>query len=48
MTSANGGTYFYAGNQYPTDGWVNNLEHTLLITTICFLIQGYNPKKTIK
>ena len=44
MTLANGGTY---AGQYPCDGWVDNLEPTLLIAVICFLIQGHNLKKTI-
>ena len=44
MTSANGGTYT---GQYPCDGWVDNLEPTLLVTIIFFLIQGHNLKKTI-
>ena len=44
MTLVNGGTY--AGH-YPCDGWVDNLEPTVLImTVICFPIQGYNLKKT--
>ena len=48
MTSANGGNY---AGQYLCDGWVNNLESTLLIRVfvpiICFLIQGQDLKKTI-
>ena len=44
MTSANGGTY---AGQYQCFGWVGNLEPTLLITTICFRMQGHNPKKTV-
>ena len=31
MTSANGATY---AGQYPCDGWVDNLEPTVLITII--------------
>ena len=41
MTSANGGTY---ARQYPCDGWVDNLEPTLLVTIIYFLIQAHNLK----
>ena len=44
MTSANGGNY---ARQYPRDGWVDNLEPTPLVTTICFLIQGRNLKEII-
>ena len=32
--------------QYPCDGWVDNLEPTLLITVICFLIHAHNLTKT--
>ena len=44
MTSANG--RMYAG-QYPFDGWVDNLESTLLIAANCFLTEGHNLKKTV-
>ena len=44
MISANGGTY---AGQYPCEGRVDDLEPNLLITIICFLIQGNNLKKTI-
>ena len=42
MTSANGGTY---AEKYPCDGWVDNLEPTLLLP-VFFLIQGHNPNST--
>ena len=44
MTLVNGGTY---AGQYPCDGWVDNLEPTLLMTVFCFLTQGHSPEKTI-
>ena len=44
MTSANGGTN---AGQYPCHGKVDNLEPTLFITTIDFLIQGHNLKETM-
>ena len=41
MTSANGGNY---AGQYSSDGWVDNLEPTLLLIILCFLIFGQNLK----
>ena len=47
MTSSNGGTY---AGRYRCDGWVHNLEVTLLLlillSILCFFIQGDNLKKT--
>ena len=43
MTSANGEIY---GGHYPCDGWVKNLEPTLSMTVISFVIQGHSLKKT--
>ena len=45
MTSANGGTYT---GRYPIDGWVDNLELTLVIKVASFLIQGHNLKQTTR
>ena len=39
MTPANGGTY---AGQYPCDGWVDNLETTLLTT--CLLYTSPSPR----
>ena len=46
MIPANGGTY---AGQYPCDGWIDNLEPTLLLVTyvLCFLIHAHNLKKII-
>ena len=44
MAMVNGGTY---ARQNPCDGWVDNLEPTLLMAVIYFLIEGHNLKKTI-
>ena len=45
MTSANCGNY---AGQYPCDGWVDNLELTLVIKVASFLIQGHNLKQTTR
>ena len=40
MSSANGGTY---ARQYPCDGWVDNLEPTLLLIIWAMVKGGYTP-----
>ena len=45
MTPSNGGTY---AGQYPCDGWVDNLETTLLTTILFSLTQGQHPRKTLR
>lgn len=48
MSSENGGTY---SGQNPCDSWFDNPKLTLVLLVLpvlYFLIQGPNPKKTIK
>ena len=45
MTLTNGGTY---AGKYPFHGLVDNLEPTLLIIIVCFLIQGHNQGHNLK